>query len=267
MKILMADDEAFALRSIERAVLQAQPDAVLCPVPSASAAIEAITEKGFLPDVAFLDIKMPGMSGLELAKRIREISPHTNVIFVTAYSGYAVDAYGMHPSGYLMKPVTAEQVRAELDDLRYPAQPGQIHPLRVQCFGNFEVFANGRPLNFTYQKTKELFAYLIDRRGAACNTEELCALLWEGKPDTPELRGYLRKLSSDLTHTLASVGAEEVFVKKRNSFAVAPDQLDCDYYRMLHREIAAINTYTGEYMTQYSWADMTLGSLENADRK
>jgi len=261
MKILTADDEPFALGSIGRAVLQAVPEVQLAAVSSPEEALAAITEKGFLPDAAFLDIKMPGMTGLELAKRIREISPKTNIIFVTAYSDYALDAFGLHPSGYLMKPATADKVRAELENLRYPLPPAP-GALRVQCFGKFEAFAAGKPLSFSYQKTKELLAYLVDRRGAACNTAELCAVLWEDKPDTAELHDYLRKLISDLRHTLNAAGAGEVFVKSRNSFAVVPGTFDCDYYRMLHSEIAAINTYTGEYMTQYSWADMTLGTLE-----
>jgi two-component system LytT family response regulator len=261
MKILAADDEEFALSSVAHAIRQAQPDAELLTVSSAEDALQAISRKGYIPDVAFLDIKMPGMSGLELAKRIREASPQTNIIFVTAYSDYALEAYSIRPSGYLSKPVTPEQVREELENLRYPVQNRPKKGLRVQCFGNFEVFANERPVNFAYQKTKELFAYLVDRRGAACNTAELCAVLWEDKPDTPELRKYLRKLLADLWHTLEDVDAKQVIAKGRNSFAVVPGEINCDYYQFLNREIAAINTYTGEYMTQYSWADMTLGTL------
>ena len=101
------------------------------------------------------------------------------------------------------------------------------------------------------------------RRGAACNTAELCGVLWESKPDTAELRKYLRKMLSGLVHSLEAVGAGDVLVRRRNSFAIAVDTVDCDYYRLLARDIAAINTYTGEYMTQYSWAEMTLGSIRS----
>ena len=263
MRILAADDEPYSLRITERAIREALPDAELRSFLRASEALAEITENGYRPDVAFLDIRMPGMSGLEMAKRIREASSRTNIVFVTAYSDYALDAIALHPSGYLMKPATAEKVRTELENLRFPPEPAAPRLLRVQCFGNFEVFADGRPVAFTYQKTKELLAYLIDRRGAACNTSELCAILWEDKPDSAELRKYLRKLLADLSHSLSVVGAEDVFLKHRNSFAVDTGALDCDYYRMLARDISAINTYNGEYMLQYSWAEMTLGSLEN----
>ena len=264
MKVLTADDEFFALSSIGHAVLQVMPDAELRSFSFSEDALKEITVNGYAPDVAFLDIKMPGISGLEMAKRIRETSPHTNIIFVTAYSDYALDAYPLRPSGYLMKPVTAEKIRTELANLRFPPDEEKTHNvIRIQCFGNFEVFADGEPINFKYSKTKELLAYMIDRRGAACNTAELCAVLWEDRPDSTELHTYLRKLISDLKHSLSDAGAGDVFIKSRNRFAVSTDKVDCDYYRLLRREVEAINTYTGEYMTQYSWADMTLGTLEN----
>ena len=264
MKILTADDEPFALQSIEAAVREALPDAELRGFSQAAAALSEISGNGYYPDVALLDIRMPGINGLEMAKRIKEMSPHTNIIFVTAYNDYALDAFALHPSGYLMKPVTAEKVKLEIENLRYPVRHKPTSRIRVQCFGNFEVFADGKVVNYTYQKTKELLAYLIDRRGAACNTAELCAVLWEEKPDSPELRKYLRKLLADLSHSLAAVDAEDIFAKTRNQFAIVPDKLDCDYYEMLANDINAINTYSGEYMAQYSWAEMTLGSIEKS---
>ena len=263
MKFLTVDDESHALQITDQAVREAMPDAELRSFTRALEALAEIVENGYRPDVAFLDIKMPGMSGLEMAKRIREASPRTNVVFVTAYSDYALDALALHTSGYMMKPATAEKIQNELDNLRFPPQRQPECRIRAQCFGNFEIFADEKPMSFQYQKSKELMAYLVDRRGAACNTAELCAVLWEGKPDTAELHKYLRKLLSDLSHSLTAVGAEEVLIKRRNSFAVAAEKIDCDYYRLLNRDVSAINTYTGEYMTQYSWAEMTLGSLKN----
>ena len=263
MKILTADDEQSALNILNRTVKEAVPEADIRSFSRTSDALREIRENGYLPDVAFLDIKMPGMSGLEMAKAVKDSSPRTNIVFVTAFSDYALDAMSVRPSGYVMKPATPEKIRAELENLRYPPEQKPGHIIRGQCLANLEVFANGKPLELYYSKSKELLAYLVDRRGAACNTSELCAVLWEDEPDSPVVRKRLRKLISDLTHALETAGAEDVFLKRRNSFAVATDKVDCDYYGMLNRDMAAINTYTGEYMTQYSWAEMTLGSIEN----
>jgi two-component system LytT family response regulator len=265
MNILTADDEQSALNILNRAVREAMPEAELRSFSTTSEALREIRENGFLPDVAFLDIKMPGMSGIEMAKAVKDASPRTNIVFVTAFSDYALDAMSLHPSGYVMKPATVEKIRVEIENLRYPPAQRTEHRVRAQCFGNFEVFANGKPLELYYSKSKELLAYLVDRRGAACNTEELCAVLWEDEPDSPVVRKRLRKLISDLAHSLEDAGAADVFLKRRNSFAVDVEKLDCDYYGMLNRDMAAINTYNGEYMTQYSWAEMTLGALENRE--
>ncbi|WP_458862741.1 response regulator [Acidaminobacterium chupaoyuni] len=262
MTILAVDDESAALSILDRAILETLPDAKLQSFSLASEALCEVEVHGARPDVAFLDIKMPGVGGLEMAKRIKEASPRTNIVFVTAYTDYALDALALHPSGYLMKPATAEKVKIELENLRYPVKRKPTSRIRIQCFGNFEIFADGRPVNFTYYKSKELLAYLVDRRGAACNTAELCSVLWEDKPDSAEMRKYLRKLLSDLSHSLSAVSAEDIFAKSRNQFAIVPEKVDCDYYGMLAQDLAAINTYTGEYMTQYSWAEMTLGSIE-----
>lgn len=265
MTVLTMDDEKAALNILNRAIQEAVPDAEIHTYSDAEGAVRDIRENALRPDVAFLDIRMPGMTGLEMAKFIKEESPRTNIIFVTAFSDYALEAMAMHTSGYLMKPATATKVLAEIQELRYPLQRVERHCLRVQCFGKFEVFANGAPLEMRYNKTKELLAYLVDRRGSACNTAELCMVLWPEEPDSPAVHKRLRKLVSDLTHTLESVGADDVFLKRRNSFAVSTDGMDCDYYAMLNQDIAAINTYAGEYMCQYSWAEMTLGSLETKE--
>jgi two-component SAPR family response regulator len=263
MTVLTVDDESAALNILNRAILEVLPDAEIRSFSTAADALREIQEIGFRPEAAFLDIRLPDATGLEIARRIKESSPHTNLIFVTAYSDYALEATTLHSSGYLLKPATAEKVRSELDNLRYPPQREPGHRLRIQCFGDFEVFLDNRPLPLHYSKSKELLAYLVDRRGSACNTGELCAVLWPEEPDSMAIHKRLRKVMSDLTHALDAAGQGDALLKRRNSFAVNADCLDCDYYGMLNHNLADINTYTGEYMSQYSWAEMTLGALEN----
>ena len=135
--------------------------------------------------------------------------------------------------------------------------------LRVQTFGNFGVFRDGVPVRFRRSRTMELFAYLIDRRGAGCTMGELISVLWEGRPDTSGVRSQLRSLIADLRATLEELGEEAVVVKQRNLIAVDPERVDCDYYRFLAGDRAAVNAFRGEYMTNYSWAEPTVGALEH----
>ena len=128
------------------------------------------------------------------------------------------------------------------------------------CFGNFEVYRNREPLAFKRPKTKELFAYLIDRNGAGVTTKEICAMLWEDDTDDAKNRNYLYQLMNDLKFTLKEVGAEGILVKRGTSYSVDAERIDCDYYSFLKN---GKPEFFGEYMTQYSWAEGTCGLLEN----
>ena len=96
MKILIVDDEQMALEDAKDVAEKVQPEAEIFGVNTCSRALEiAEREK---PDVALLDIEMPGMNGLELAKRLKEIYDSINIIFVTAYSEYALEAFSIKAS-------------------------------------------------------------------------------------------------------------------------------------------------------------------------
>ena len=89
-------------------------------------------------DAAFLDISMRGMGGIALAEKLLEFQPQCKIIFCTGHSEYAVDAFKMHVSGYLMKPITAEDVQREIDYIK--GQKRKESLLSIKCFGNFEVY-------------------------------------------------------------------------------------------------------------------------------
>lgn len=261
MLIYALDDELILLDALEKAVAEAEPTAEIHSFSRAKLALKELAENDIHPDVAFLDIEMPGMTGLELAKCIKEHSPKTNIVFVTGFSQYALEAHTLRPSGYVMKPVSAEKIREELDDLRHPIEYQSGKRIRVQCFGSFEVFADGFPLHFKYGQTKELFAYLVDRKGASSTMGAVMGILWEDKLYSQSQRSHLRNLIADLRATLKVYGAETAVIKRRNEISIDPSKIDCDYYRFLQGDLSAINLYYGEYMSQYSWAEMRAASL------
>ena len=244
MKILLVDDEELQLIRLENACKKVIPDAEFfkyinpLKVP--------VKDNNF--DVAFLDIEMPGLNGIQLAKKLKSSNPHLRVIFVTAFSDYALDAFKVHASGYLSKPVNEAKIKEEMDEIENfkPLKPSK--KLQVKCFGNFEVFCDGKPLRFSYKKSKEVFAYLIDREGAAINVNELNAVLWE--EDHPS---YLRNLIADIQVTLKKVGASDVFVKRHNECYIDVEKVDCDAYEYKKDNPDAVRMYRGEYMIQYSW--------------
>lgn len=260
MNILAVDDEKLALGALESALRRALPQAQVHGFRDSGEAL-AFADGTFC-EAAFLDVQMREMNGLELAKRLKELHGHTNIVFVTGYTEYALDAVQMYASAYLLKPITPAKVLDAMAHLREALpQAESAGRVRVQCFGNFEVFAGGKPLVFRYSKTKELLAYLVDRKGAAVSSDELVAVLWEDKPVSASLRSQLRNSTADLGRALAEAGFTDVLIKTRRSLCVDTDKLECDYYRFLKGDMAAVNAYCGEYMRQYSWAEMTTGAL------
>ena len=254
MKILCLDDEQLALQMLEMCVKQVKPDADVLAFDDQDDLLEEAEQNGC--DVAFLDIHMRGMNGVEVAKRLKEINPKMNIIFVTGFSDYKGDAMDMKASGYIMKPVTAEEVKAELEDLRFPIIPKSNALLRVQCFGNFDVFTpDGAHVRFERSKAKEVFAYLVHKQGSSCTTREIFAAIFEDEPYEKKLQNLLQTYIYAMIKSLKAVGAEDAVVRSYNALAVNPDVLDCDYYRFKELDAGAVNAYQNEYMSQYYWAD------------
>ena len=254
MRILCLDDEYLALQMLENCVREVKPDADVEGFDDQDELLESAEKTGC--DVAFLDIHMRGMTGVEVAKRLKEINPKMNIIFVTGFSEYKGDAMDMKASGYIMKPVTKEEVAAELEDLRFPIIPKQNVKLRIQCFGNFDVFKpDGEHVRFERSKAKEVFAYLVHRHGSSCTLREIFAIIFEDEPYEKKLQNLLQTYIYAMIKSLKEIGAEDVIVRSYNALAVNPDLLDCDFYRFKELDAGAVNAYECEYMNQYSWAD------------
>ena len=142
---------------------------------------------------------------------------------------------------------------------------GEHRPrLRVQTFGNFEVFLDGRPMEFKYHKTKELFAYLVDRKGALCSVGEMMSILFE---EDQGHETYFKSLRRDLLDTLEAAGCREVISQQRGRLGVVPEQIECDYFDYLNGRDKGKTAYRGEYMTQYSWGEYTNGLLSMQQTK
>lgn len=259
---LAVDDERLALADLTNALERACPEGQIFSFRSPTSALEAVREGRIRPEVAFLDIQMRGWTGLQLAAQLREMLPDLEVVFVTAYPQYALDSYALHARGYLLKPVTEQAVREELNVINGTNNPAQRDKvLQVNCFGNFDVFHSGKPLLFPRAKSKELFAYLVCRSGAGCTTREIAAALFEDREYDSSLKNQMETFKSSLMKCLREVGCEDVVVKSHNSIRVNPEKLDCDYYRFLEGDPKAITSFVGEFMSQYSWAELTAGAL------
>jgi two-component SAPR family response regulator len=261
MNIFAIDDNVLALEELVSSIKETCPNDDIHGFSKPSELLDYAKEN--ICDIAFLDIEMWGMNGIELAKKLKEIYDKINIVFVTGYSKYALDSYTVKASDYVMKPVTKEAVKEALENLRCPIKTEPDKRVRVQTFGNFEVFADENPVLFTRSKTKELFAYLVSRKGALCSNNEIIAVIWENKDDSPALQSHFRILVADLIKTLKSLNVENIIIRKWKQLAVVPGKISCDFYDMLDGDVKAVNSYAGEFMAQYSWAEIDAAYLEN----
>ena len=218
-------------------------------------------------DLALLDVEMPGMTGIELAAAIKERQPDAAVIFVTAFPKYAVDAFAVRASGYLLKPVTAEALAA---DVAY-ALSGKRRPLEghvvVRTFGGFDVLVDGRAIEFKPPKCREILAFLVDRQGATVTKAELFAALWEDRAYDRGMQKQLDNNIRSLRNPLRKNGIEDILEISRGALRVRPERLVCDLYRFLEGDRDAVQSYRGEYMNVWSWASMTESLLTWRQRK
>ena len=260
MLIFALDDEPLLLRKLKRTLEEVLPEAKIRDFTRASAALKAMEEEKLSPDVIFLDIEMPGMTGMKLAETITNMNPKCHIVFCTSYPQYALDAIWLHVEGYLgylLKPITKEAVEKEIQYIQ--RKEGKVGKIVVNCFGNFEAFYNGEPIRFRRTLSKELFALLIDRNGAGVTAKQICTWLWEDGTDDKKNMNYLYQLFDDLRTTLSAVNAEDILQKKGYFYSIDTSKVICDYYEYL--KVGKPQFY-GEYMSQYSWAEETCAMLE-----
>lgn len=254
MIVIAVDDEHFALENLADSIWRASPETKIHRFRYPDEALDFAKENHV--DVAFLDVEMVGMNGVDLAENLKLYHPDINIIFSTGYGHYRDAAFELHASGYLTKPITPEKVRKELDNLRRPVRnPRRV---RIRAFGNFEVYLDGNPINFKYSKTKEMLAYLVDRKGALCTNGEIMAILFE---DDNGHEAYFRSLRKDLTDVLEMAGCGGILNQQRGRIGIVPEMVECDYFSWCNGMRSLSNAFHGEYMTQYSWSEYTNAML------
>ncbi|NIK78523.1 two-component SAPR family response regulator [Paenibacillus castaneae] len=136
------------------------------------------------PDVAFVDVEMPKMNGVELSQNIRKLSIKTEIVFTTAYKDYALEAFGVEALDYILKPVTpsaVQRVAERLINRHQSAAPikSKKRLSAIRCFGGFEVRnAEDAVIRLRTRKTEELFAYFLCHPGRVVSKWQLADLLW-----------------------------------------------------------------------------------------
>ncbi len=120
MRILAIDDEKILLQVLTDTLHRVCEKEDTIVAFSKAKDLAKCENKTF--DVAFIDMKLGYLSGVDFAQELLSYSPHCNIIYVTADDMVHASVFQTRPSGYVLKPYTDDEIRAELDNLRYPAK-------------------------------------------------------------------------------------------------------------------------------------------------
>jgi len=116
--VIMVDDNNIVLTGGLPVLEEVMPGATITGFTDPSEAVKYAKENRV--SLAFLDIEMGTISGLDVCRELLEVNPRTNVVYLTAYREYSFDAWSTGASGFMLKPITPEGVREQLKNLRYP---------------------------------------------------------------------------------------------------------------------------------------------------
>lgn len=265
MNILALDDEELMLWALTDSLEKVfNENDIIKGFEESEDAIGFVKSLGNKPlDYAFLDIRLRGSNGIDVAKEIKKLKPKTKILFCTAYSDRAIDAFGVNAVGYLLKPITPEKIRNSLEQLSLMfSNIGDIpteKKVEIKTFGNFDVFVDKKPIHWKRLKAKELLALLVDKKGASVTNVEIAITLWE---DDNKVKSVPTIISS-LRHTLKDYGVEDILIRSRNHTSIDTTKVLCDVYEFYDGKATALNLYQGEYMANYSWAEFTNAYLQS----
>ncbi|WP_276355739.1 response regulator [Cohnella caldifontis] len=224
MRAIVVDDELLVAEQIDRMLVNAGVKVLgRCVNPHEALGMA----KALQPDVLFLDIEMPELSGLEIAERVYADKLDMEVVFITAYNQYALDAFRVNALDYLLKPVMEEDLQRSLERVGIRRQyrggtvnsGGQRSPI-ASLFGKFALYLDGgpEPVRWVTSKCAELLAYmLLQPSEKEVSKWELIEALWPVQH--AEKAGInLRSTVSRINKTLRDCGSGMALASVRNGY-------------------------------------------------
>jgi two-component system LytT family response regulator len=259
MKVICVDDEQPALDTFR---LKAKGFPKIESLRLFSDCEEAIRYAGENRiDVAFLDIEMPDMGGIELARELKKKDCNIRIFFMTAFEQYALDAFSVKALGYIMKPYTKAEIGEALETaVLMHSRPKKR--VEIETIPNFTVHVDGKRLALGGKK-QELLALLVDRGETGLTTREAIACLWQDRCADEKTQTLYRVTFYQLMDELKKNGIEDIIGSGEKSKYIVKDMVECDLYRILDGETEGLKSYGGYYLNEYSWSETRNGQLNS----
>lgn len=257
MRILYVDDEQLQLENFRRTTEGLEEIDSLQLFDNGKEALE--WAKRHPVDVAFLDVEMPVMTGMDLARELKAFDPKIVIIFVTAYDSYALEAFKIRAAGYLLKPYGREDIAEELENARTLTGKDRKKRIHITTMPDLYVTIDGKNLFQGHSKQEELFALLVDRGKTGIMKGDALGCLSDGRllKDSTYWSWFSR-----LKTLLEEAGAPDLIITTGNTKYLNLEEVDCDIYRMQEGEREAIAKYSGRYLERYAWAEERIAELD-----
>ncbi len=263
LKTIIVDDEPLMIAHLKHALSTLENIEIIAAYDNAVKALDEITDIN--PDVIFLDIKMPEIDGLKFANLLLEKKINAEIVFVTAYDEYALEAFEVAAIDYLLKPVSHKRLQKTINRLKKKKDTSSYNQgVTIQSFGELIVTdKSGNMINWISSKSKELFAYLLTYYGKSINKEVIMETLW------PEMEHgkALANLNTCIYRVRKAIANTEMKVDhQKGSYILNLKETDIDIHKFYQltesieddEELAErlLETYRNGFLAQesYWWA-------------
>ncbi|UUZ92240.1 response regulator [Paenibacillus sp. P25] len=279
LRAMLIDDERPALDLLEKLLTASGHIEIVGAFTESDEAVNRLKQENV--DIVFSDIEMPGMSGIEAAEQLLTINPGIDVVFVTAYNQYAIEAFELNAIDYMLKPITAgrlgktvERIVSKRSTVRsdpFPAQ-AQADKSGFVCFGRFEWIYDEEPssaLKWRMSKERELMAYLVHHRNTFVPKEKILEDLWANS-NPEQATAFLHTCVYSIRKKLRNLGGKHTLEFKSNGYHLDTGRLWCDADEFERLACGGMmisshnigefertaNLYTGDYLEEdgFIWA-------------
>jgi len=259
MRAILVDDEVLMLSSFLRPSSGIKDLQIVGQFQKPEDALSFAA--GHPVDIAFLDIKMPTMNGIELAGKLREIRPDILIVFISAYDEYIRESNRIGGDYYIVKPYKAETLEIAMERIRLLARR-QKKDIYIRTFGRFCVLLKGQPVPLR-GKAKEILALTVSSRGKELSNESIFRTVWENRPYSNDNMTVYYNALHRLKQTLKQEGIENLLISTARGQMVDTSMFDCDYYDWLDGEPEKSEAFRGEFLSEYSWSEYLISTLSS----
>lgn len=264
MKTIFVDDEIWMLERLAMECESFEEIDIVGKYSSSRKALEYAVNNDV--ELAFLDIEMPEINGLELAEKLKRIHPDIVIIYVSAYSEHMPDAFRSFTADYfVIKPYRKADIRVAVEKAKLLSAK-QNKKIFIRTFGRFSIFIDGKPVRIT-GKAKEILALLVTQRGKEVSNSEIYHIMWEDRDsDNNSMKVYYNALKR-LKETLEENHIRDLLLSTQRGQLVNTDIFDCDYYWWKDGKNNSEYEFEGEFLQEYSWGEYILaGMLREIDK-